>query len=137
MRSYEFMYIVNPDLEQEALEQLTSRIEQLIDDAGGEVLRLRSWGRRRLAYPIAGFREGHYHVAYLQLEPGAIADVRGRLALTEEVIRYFLIKADKVPEEVTEEVPGEEPAVPEEESEEEAEADWDEEEETEEEESGD
>ncbi|HJX37478.1 MAG TPA: 30S ribosomal protein S6 [Anaerolineae bacterium] len=119
MRTYEFMYIVNPELEQEALEQLTSRIEQMIAAAGGQVLQLRSWGRRRLAFPIRRFHEGHYHVAYLQLEPNAIGDLRGRLALTEEVIRYLLVRTEVVPPgEAPEEVPGEEVALPVEESEE-------------------
>jgi small subunit ribosomal protein S6 len=118
LRTYEFMYIVDPDLEQEALEQLTSRIERMITEAGGEVLRLRSWGRRRLAYPIGRFREGHYHVAYLQVEPSAIVDLRGRLALAEEVIRYLLVRTEVVPGEAPEEAPREEEAPPAEETEE-------------------
>jgi len=119
LRTYEFMYIVNPELEQEALEQLTSRIEQMIAAAGGQVLQLRSWGRRRLAFPIRRFHEGHYHVAYLQLEPNAIGDLRGRLALTEEVIRYLLVRTEVVPPgEAPEAVPSKEVALPVEESEE-------------------
>lgn len=121
MRTYEFMYIVDPELEQEALEQLTSRIERLIADAGGQVLQLRSWGRRRLAFPIRRFHEGHYHVAYLQLEPNSIADLRGRLALAEEVIRYLLVTTEVVPGETEApgEAPSEEVALPVEEPEEE------------------
>ncbi len=139
MRTYEFMYIVNPELEQEALEQLTSRIEQMIAGGGGEVLRLRSWGRRRLAYPIRRFHEGHYHVAHFQLEPGAIADLRGRLGLTEEVIRYLLIRADEVPDTTPEEVPSdEEPGFTAQETdEEEVEPDREQEEDTDDEEVGD
>jgi len=112
LRTYEFMYIVDPELEQEALEELTSRIERMITDAGGEVLRLRSWGRRRLAFPIRRFHEGHYHVAYLQLEPSAIADLRGRLALAEEVIRYLLVRTEVVPGEAPGEAPSKEEALP-------------------------
>ena len=119
MRTYEFMYIVNPELEQEALEQLTSRIEQMIAAAGGQVLQVRSCARRRLAFPIRRFHEGRYHVAYLQLEPNAIGDLRGRLALTEEVIRYLLVRTEVVPPgEAPEAVPSKEVALPVEESEE-------------------
>jgi small subunit ribosomal protein S6 len=118
LRTYEFMYIVDPELEQEALEQLNSRIERMVTDAGGDVLRLRSWGRRRLAFPIRRFHEGHYHVAYLQLDPSSIADLRGRLALAEELIRYLLVRTEVVPAEAEAEKPPEEVALPVEETEE-------------------
>ncbi len=97
MRYYEFVYIVSPEVEEEDLEKLTARVGQMIVDGGGEVVRLESWGRRRLAYPIRRFREGHYLVAHIQMEPEAISGLRGRLALTEEVIRYLLVKTDAVP----------------------------------------
>jgi small subunit ribosomal protein S6 len=97
LRYYEFVYIVSPEVEEEDLEKVTARVGQMIADGGGEVLRLESWGRRRLAYPIRRFREGHYLVAYVQMEPAAIAGLRGRLALAEEVIRYLLVKTDAAP----------------------------------------
>ena len=95
MRNYEFVYIVSPEVEEENLESVTEKIGQLIANGGGQVLRLDSWGRRRLAYPIQKFREGHYVVARIQLEPGAISELRRSLGLTEELIRYLLIKTDE------------------------------------------
>lgn len=109
MRYYEFMYIVNPEIEADDLQEVTARVGQMIADGGGEVLRLESWGRRRLAYPIRRFREGHYIVAYIQLDPEAIAGLKGRLALTEEVIRYLLVKTEEIPTEAAPTVPREEP----------------------------
>lgn len=96
MRNYEFVYIISPEVEEEDLQRVTERVGQMIADGGGEVLRLDSWGRRRLAYPIRRFREGHYMVAQIQLEGGAISELRARLALTEEVIRYLLVRAEEV-----------------------------------------
>jgi small subunit ribosomal protein S6 len=129
LRYYEFMYIVSPEIEADDLEAVTARVGQMIADGGGEVLRLESWGRRRLAYPIRKFREGHYIVAYIQLDPEAIAGLKGRLALTEEVIRYLLVKTEEIPSEAAPTVPREEPEpadqVEEDEDEEQAGA-WDE-----------
>jgi small subunit ribosomal protein S6 len=118
LRSYEFMYIVSPEVEHEDLENVTARIGQMIAERGGEVLRLESWGRRRLAYPIRRFREGYYIVAHIQLEPAAISDLQARLGLAEEVIRYLLVKADEIPAAVAPAVPPEEAAIPEESDEE-------------------
>lgn len=97
MRTYEFMYIVSPEVEEENLETLTTKVEQMITDGGGEILRHQSWGRRRLAYPIRNFREGHYILDHLDLEPAAISELKARLALTEEVIRYLLVRTEEVP----------------------------------------
>jgi small subunit ribosomal protein S6 len=97
LRNYEFVYIISPEVEEEDLQGVTERVGRMIADGGGEVLRLDSWGRRRLAYPIRRFREGHYMVAQIQLEGGAISELRARLALTEEVIRYLLVRAEEVP----------------------------------------
>jgi small subunit ribosomal protein S6 len=97
LRTYEFIYIVSPEVEEENLEALTAKVDQMITDGGGEVLRRQPWGRRRLAYPIRNFREGHYILDYLELEPTAISELKARLALTEEVIRYLLVRTDEVP----------------------------------------
>lgn len=95
MRSYEFVYIISPEIEEENLQGVTDKIGQLIANGGGQVVRLDSWGRRRLAYPIKKFLEGHYMVAQIQLEPGAITELKRSLGLTEEVIRYLLVRTDE------------------------------------------
>jgi len=97
LRNYEFMYIVSPEVEAEDLEQITDRVGQMIADGGGEVMRLASWTRRRLAYPIRKFYEGHYVLAHLQMDPQAISGLKARLALTEEVIRHLLVRTEELP----------------------------------------
>ncbi len=112
MRNYEFVYIISPEIEEGNLESVTDRIGQLITNTGGQVLRLDSWGRRRLAYPIRSFTEGHYMVAQIQLEPGAISELRRGLSLTEELVRYLIVRTDEAPKEPAEAKPHEEPEEP-------------------------
>ncbi len=109
MRSYEFVYIISPEIEQEDLEGVTDKIGQMIVDRGGQVLNLDAWGRRRLAYPIQNFHEGHYMVAQLQLEPETISELKERLALSEEVIRYLLVRTEEKEVEPLAAQPAEEP----------------------------
>jgi small subunit ribosomal protein S6 len=99
LRNYEFAYIISPEIEEENLERVTEKVGELIARDGGRVLRLDSWGRRRLAYPIQNFREGHYMVAQVDLEPGAISELKRSLGLTEEVIRHLLVRTEEEPEE--------------------------------------
>lgn len=109
MRSYEFVYIISPEIEQEDLESATDKVGQMIVDRGGQVLLLESWGRRRLAYPIQKFHEGYYMVAQVQLEPGTISELKERLALSEEVIRYLLVRTEDKAVEPLAAQPAEEP----------------------------
>ena len=109
MRNYEFIYIVSPEVEEEDLEGVTEKVGQMIADGGGQVLRLEPWGRRRLAYPIRKFHEGYYMVAQIQLEPGAISELGAKLGLTEEVVRYLLVRAEEREDTATETAPVKEP----------------------------
>ena len=110
MHTYEFMYILSPEVEADDLEAVTTRIGQMIADGGGEVVRLEPMGRRRLAYPIEKFREGSYILTHIQLDPGAVSQLKARLALTEEVIRYLLLRCEEVPPDVAPAAVREEPA---------------------------
>jgi small subunit ribosomal protein S6 len=94
LRDYEFVYIISPEVEEESLESVTEGIGKMIADAGGQVVHQDSWGRRRLAYPIEGFRNGHYMLTQIQLDPEELPELRRGLGLSEEVIRYLLIRSD-------------------------------------------
>ena len=108
MRNYELVYILRPDLEDENLESVRAKIEQLITASGGQVLQVDSWGLRRLAYSIQRFGEGYYVLAKINLDAEAIQELRRGLGLTEEVIRYLLIRTDEEEGELAEPAPEEE-----------------------------
>lgn len=97
MGSYELAYIINPQLDEAGISAVEERISQIVATVGGEVTSLNRWGRRRLAYPIKKQREGIYVLMQLQLQPQKVADLERGLKLTEEVIRYLLVKPETQP----------------------------------------
>ena len=60
MNSYELLYIVKADMEDEARTALISRFSDLIVADGGEIVETDEWGKRRFAYPINYVNEGYY-----------------------------------------------------------------------------
>jgi small subunit ribosomal protein S6 len=52
------------------------------------------WGKRKLAYPIKHFTEGYYVLGRLQLKSTAGKEVESSLQISEDVIRYLLVKAE-------------------------------------------
>jgi len=59
MRKYEVMYIIRPDIEQEAVQAAVDKFQGIISN-GGEITKHEVQGKRRLAYEIKKFRDGVY-----------------------------------------------------------------------------
>jgi small subunit ribosomal protein S6 len=95
MRNYEVMFIAHPDLDDAALAALVDKAKGWVTAAGGEVGQVDLWGRRRLAYPIAKQDEGQYILMQTQLAPAATLDVERNMRLTEQVMRFQIIRTDE------------------------------------------
>lgn len=59
MRKYEVMYIIRPDVEQEAVQATVEKFQGIIQN-GGEITKHEVLGKRRLAYEINKVRDGIY-----------------------------------------------------------------------------
>ena len=92
MREYELIYIVRPDVEEEALEEISKKVDQVVTGNGGQVTEVERWGKRRLAYPIQKLMEGYYVLNRIQLEPQMLKEVERSLTLSEEIIRYLVVR---------------------------------------------
>ena len=88
------MFILAPDLEDEAVTTTTDRVRTYVTSRGGEVRSLEPWGRRRLAYPIQRYHEGSFHIAHFTLGPEQALELDRSLKLNEQVIRHMLIRLD-------------------------------------------
>lgn len=94
MSNYELIYILQPDLDDEALAAQNERINQVITANGGQVTGSELMGRRTLAYPIKKRREGYYMLLKTTLSQAAITELERTLRLAENVLRYMLVQID-------------------------------------------
>ena len=90
MRSYELMFIVHPDVDESAFNELVEKVKDWITDSGGQVDNVDLWGKRRLAYPIQKQVEGQYVLLNTQLEPTYCSELEHNLGLQEPVMRFLL-----------------------------------------------
>jgi small subunit ribosomal protein S6 len=88
------MVVLDPNLDEAALEALNTRIQTMIAQRGGTIEGVDNWGRKRLAYPIGRFRDGVYILSRLQLPPSAPTEIERALKLNESVIRHLLVRAE-------------------------------------------
>jgi small subunit ribosomal protein S6 len=63
--------------------------------AGGQIVKVAPWGRRRLAYPIERYRDGSYHILVFESPAEAIAELERGLEITEEVLRHLVVRVER------------------------------------------
>lgn len=93
MNQYEIAVLYHPDLEID-LEKATSRIEKIFTDNKGTVVNADNWGKRKLAYPIKKNESAVYVIYTVELPAEAVRKVESTLNITDEVIRFLIIRPD-------------------------------------------
>ena len=95
MRKYELLFIVRPDAPEEDLDKLVAQMEGVVSGSGGKVEKAEKMGRRRLAYRVGGFQDGHYVLFVLEGDGGTIKEFERRLRVTDSVIKYMTVRVDE------------------------------------------
>lgn len=92
MREYETLYILRPDLAEDAIAKLNERLTGVLDREGAKVLRLDIWGKKKLSYEVKKNPKGVYvHLSYLG-QPQVVSEFERNLRMIEPVIKYQTIR---------------------------------------------
>jgi small subunit ribosomal protein S6 len=95
MRRYELMLIVRPDVPDDKAQAVIDKVTRQIVAAGGQIVKVAPWGRRRLAYQIDRFREGSYHIVLFEAPGEALNELERTLEITEEVLRHLVTRDER------------------------------------------
>ena len=96
--TYETVFIAEPEISNDQVDQLISKIKQAITAHQGALTGEDRWGRRRMAYPIHGHREGYYAVLNFSAEAPVVNAIEHLYNVTDSVIRHLttrIIKKNK------------------------------------------
>jgi small subunit ribosomal protein S6 len=94
VNDYELTVIFKPDLSEEKLTAAVENVKKLITAKGGVLAEAKSWGRRRLAYPIKHAIEGNYILFKFANLPSHNHELESNLRITEDIMRHLLVKID-------------------------------------------
>lgn len=95
MRAYELMYIIRPNIEEEAKKALVERFNEILTSNGAEVVESKEWGKRRLAYEIKDFREGFYQIMKVNADSKAIDEYTRLANINEDIIRHIAVRGEE------------------------------------------
>ena len=91
MNSYEVLYIVKPDMEEEARVALISKFSELVTNNGGEVENVDEWGSRKLAYAINYITEGYYVLMNFKAKSDFPAELDRLMRINENIMRNRIV----------------------------------------------
>ena len=89
--SYETLFVIDPDLTEEATKAMIEKFTKLIAD-NGEVESVDEWGKRRLAYPINDKPEGYYVLINFKSEASLPSELERIFGITEGIYRSIVIR---------------------------------------------
>ncbi len=94
-RTYEVMYIVDPETPVDKIGKLNEAVGALIEKQGGTVVRMDDIGQRTLAYPIRKKTEGHYVLFEVDGSGQEIMELERRMRVNDMIMRYITVRIDE------------------------------------------
>jgi len=94
LKTYEGMFLL--DAGQADYDAATQPILSVLARNGAEIVQVKKWDERRLAYEIRGRRRGLYVLTYFRAAADAIANIERDVQLDEGILRVLILSADHV-----------------------------------------
>ncbi|GEN31218.1 small subunit ribosomal protein S6 [Cerasibacillus quisquiliarum] len=94
MRKYEIMYIIRPDIEEEAQKDLIERFNTILKDRGAEIEKVNEMGKRRFAYEIDNYRDGYYVVVNFKSDENAVNEFSRLAKYSDDIVRHIVVRDD-------------------------------------------
>lgn len=94
MNKYECIFIIDPDLDEENTKALVEKFKNLLETSA-QLENVDEWGKRKLAYEIAGKTEGYYVLADFSANSDFPRELERIFKITDGILKYMIIKKNK------------------------------------------
>jgi small subunit ribosomal protein S6 len=99
------MFLVDSAIAASDWDGVNAVISKILEKAGAEVLTMKKWDERKLAYDIKGKSRGTYILCYFKAPAGKVHQIERDVRLSEKIVRVLILKADQVTAEDMAKVP--------------------------------
>ena len=94
MNNYETLFVIDPDLDEEATKATIQKFCDIITNNGGNIEKTDEWGKKKLAYPINFKNDGYYVLTTFKAEPSLPAELERNYKIAENIMRYIVVRLE-------------------------------------------
>ena len=91
---YECMFLLDTSKVAGNMDETVKQLHTILEKNQAEILASRPWSELKLAYPIKGFKRGHYHLTYFRTEGPNVVGIEKDCALNESILRMMVLHID-------------------------------------------
>jgi small subunit ribosomal protein S6 len=95
LNAYEVTYIIASSLSDDEIRAIMDKYAELVKSHDGEVVKIDTLGKKRLAYEINGHFEGFYVCMNYKATPATTDETKRLMGLDEKIVRSLFIRLDK------------------------------------------
>jgi len=88
---YELLYIISNQFSEDEVKPIVEKVNSLIVNNQGKITLAEDLGKKRLSYPIKGFRYGYYILAEFDMAGESLINLDRALRMMNEVLRHQII----------------------------------------------
>jgi small subunit ribosomal protein S6 len=92
---YEAMFLVDSAEATTDWEGVITVIKNILEKGGAEIVSIRKWDDRKLAYEIGGKGKGTYILCYFRAEGSKLRDIERDIQLSERIMRVLILCAEQ------------------------------------------
>lgn len=95
MNYYEKIIILDPSLDDSAVEEIIGKIKDVIIKQGGEIFKVDNWGRRNLAYELNKQQKGNYTLLHFKAPSSTVLEIEKLCKVLDSILKFMVIKLTK------------------------------------------
>jgi small subunit ribosomal protein S6 len=93
LNTYEGLFIIRPDLEEQQ-DEIVKSIQEEIKKREGNIKESKDISKKRFAYNIGKHKEGLYYLLYFEANPQIIRELKNSFKLKDSILRNLIIKKE-------------------------------------------
>ena len=91
---YEAMFLVDSAEATSDWDGINTVIRTILEKAEAEIVSMRKWDERRLAYEVNGKSKGTYILCYFKADGGRIREIERNVQLSERIMRVLILSTE-------------------------------------------
>lgn len=96
---YEVMFLIDSAEAARDWDGIIDFVTKMLNKIGAQIVSLRKWDERPLAYPIKRVSRGTYILAYFKADGQKISELERDMLLSERIMRALILKVEHITEE--------------------------------------